>query len=177
MNVRVSARSSTKMTEMTEEQTAKLREAFSLFQDENGGLDSARLSNALRALGMKKSDVEVEDMFKEFDQDGSGTIEFPEFRLLMARSLTSTDVEDELREAFRVFDREGKGFISCDDYAEVLMSAGDSLPKEEAELLAAHAAEVVDGVPQTYIDIDNFIRRMMGKPELQKAKAQARGAQ
>ena len=44
-------------------------------------------------------------MINDVDSDGSGSIEFPEFLMMMAKKISSLGAEDEIREAFRVFDR------------------------------------------------------------------------
>jgi hypothetical protein len=44
-------------------------------------------------------------MINDVDSDGSGSIEFPEFLMMMAKKVSSLGAEDEIREAFRVFDR------------------------------------------------------------------------
>lgn len=54
-------------------------------------------------------------MVNEIDEDGSGTIEFPEFLKLMAKKMKDTDAEEELVEAFKVFDKEGKGLVTIEE--------------------------------------------------------------
>ena len=44
-------------------------------------------------------------MINDADSDGSGSIEFPEFLLMMSKKVSDLRMEDEIREAFRVFDR------------------------------------------------------------------------
>ena len=43
-------------------------------------------------------------MIDDVDEDGSGTIDFPEFLAMMAKKLQESDLEEDIREAFRVFD-------------------------------------------------------------------------
>merc|ERR1711971_1192316 len=57
--------------------------------------------------------AEFKEAFSLFDNDGDGTIDFPEFLTMMARKMKDTDSEEEIREAFRVFDKDGNGFISA----------------------------------------------------------------
>ena len=47
----------------------------------------------------------MQDMINEVDSDGSGSIEFPEFLMMMAKKVSDLQMEDEIGEAFRVFDR------------------------------------------------------------------------
>ena len=46
-------------------------------------------------------------MVNEVDSDGDGTVDFPEFLVMMEREMKKTDVEEELGVAFRVFDKDG----------------------------------------------------------------------
>ena len=72
--------------QLTEEQIAEFREAFSLFdKDYDGAITKFELGNAMRALGQNPTEEEVKEMIDEVDADGSGSIDFPEFLSLMAR--------------------------------------------------------------------------------------------
>ena len=44
------------------------------------------------------------DMVNQVDKDGTGSIDFPEFLMMMALKVDSENAEDEIREAFGVFD-------------------------------------------------------------------------
>ena len=55
-------------------------------------------------------------MINEVDADGSGSIRFPEFLLMMAKKASDLTAEDEIREAFHVFDRDGNGFITRNEF-------------------------------------------------------------
>jgi hypothetical protein len=50
----------------------------------------------MRALGQNPTEAELQDMINEADQDGCGTIDFPEFLNLMARKMQDTDSEEEM---------------------------------------------------------------------------------
>ena len=43
-------------------------------------------------------------MVNQVDKDGTGSIDFPEFLMMMAIKIDSENAEDEIREAFQVFD-------------------------------------------------------------------------
>ena len=43
------------------------------------------LSNTMRYLGIKMKSDEIDKMLKDFDEDGSGQIEFNEFAILMEK--------------------------------------------------------------------------------------------
>ncbi len=61
----------------------------------------------------------MQEIVCEIDEDGSGSLEFPEFIQLAAKFLIEEDEEQmkwELKEAFRIYDKEGKR----DDYNNYL---------------------------------------------------------
>ena len=100
--------------QLTEEQIAEFKEAFSLFdKDGDGTITTKELGTVMRSLGQNPTEAELQDMINEVDVDGNGTIDFPEFLSLMARKMKDTDTEEELIEAFKVFDRDGNGLISA----------------------------------------------------------------
>ena len=116
--------------QLTEEQIAEFKEAFSLFdKDGDGTITTKELGTVMRSLGQNPTEAELQDMINEVDADGlfhlterpashldilgNGTIDFPEFLTMMARKMKDTDSEEEIREAFRVFDKDGNGFISA----------------------------------------------------------------
>merc|ERR1712118_654492 len=91
--------------QLTEEQIAEFKEAFSLFdKDGDGTITTKELGTVMRSLGQNQTEAELQDMINEVD--GNGTIDFPEFLSLMARKMKDTDTEEELIEAFKVFDRD-----------------------------------------------------------------------
>uniref|UniRef100_A0A2K5JHR2 EF-hand domain-containing protein n=1 Tax=Colobus angolensis palliatus TaxID=336983 RepID=A0A2K5JHR2_COLAP len=91
--------------QLTEEQIAEFKEAFSLFdKDGDGTITTKELGAVLRSLVQNPTEAELQDVINEVDADGNGTIDFPEFLTKMARKMKDTDSE-EIREAFRVFDK------------------------------------------------------------------------
>ena len=78
----------------------------------------------IRSLGQNPTEAELQDMIKEVDTDGKGTINFPEFCDMMARKMKDTDSEEEVKEAFKVFDKDGNGYISAAELRHVLTNLG-----------------------------------------------------
>jgi calmodulin len=44
----------------------------------------------MRSLGQNPTEAELQDMISEVDADGNGTIDFPEFLMLMARKMKAS---------------------------------------------------------------------------------------
>ena len=89
----------------------------------DGSVDSSQVSGIMKAIGQNPSDAEIQvqycciyfkmrmlmrflhkDMVNQVDKDGTGSIDFPEFLMMMALKVDSENAEDEIREAFGVFD-------------------------------------------------------------------------
>merc|ERR1712156_1335923 len=74
--------------QLTEEQIAEFKEAFSLFdKDGDGTITTKELGTVMRSLGQNPTEAELQDMINEVDADGNGTIDFPEFLTMMARKM------------------------------------------------------------------------------------------
>ena len=125
---------------LTEEQIAEFKEAFSLFdKDGDGTITTKELGTVMRSLGQNPTEAELQDMINEVDADGNGTIDFPEFLSLMARKMKDTDTEEELVEAFKVFDRDGNGLISAAELRHVMTNLGEKLTDEEVDEMIREA--------------------------------------
>merc|ERR1711929_1039 len=146
--------------QLTEEQIAEFKEAFSLFdKDGDGTITTKELGTVMRSLGQNPTEAELQDMINEVDADGNGTLDFPEFLSLMARKMKDTDTEEELIEAFKVFDRDGNGFISAAELRHVMTNLGEKLTDEEVDEMIREAD--VDGDGQ--INYEEFVKMMMAK--------------
>ena len=78
--------------QLTEEQIAEFKEAFSLFdKDGDGTITTKELGTVMRSLGQNPTEAELQDMINEVDADGNGTIDFPEFLSLMARKMKDSN--------------------------------------------------------------------------------------
>ena len=146
--------------QLTEEQIAEFKEAFSLFdKDGDGTITTKELGTVMRSLGQNPTEAELADMINEVDADGNGTIDFPEFLTMMARKMKDTDSEEEILEAFKVFDKDGNGFISAAELRHIMTNLGEKLTDEEVDEMLREAD--IDGDGQ--INYEEFVKMMMSK--------------
>lgn len=95
----------------------------------------------MNLLGMSLSDEEVVDMMVEVDVDGSGTIEFDEFLVIMDKCEERREAE--IAESFSLLDKDGNGFVDRNELKEQLLNMGIRLAAWELGemMVQAHAQE------------------------------------
>ncbi|KAF4316304.1 hypothetical protein G195_010244 [Phytophthora kernoviae 00238/432] len=158
--------------QLTEEQIAEFKEAFSLFdKDGDGTITTKELGTVMRSLGQNPTEAELQDMINEVDADGNGTIDFPEFLTMMARKMKDTDSEEEILEAFKVFDKDGNGFISAAELRHIMTNLGEKLTDEEVDEMIREAD--IDGDGQ--INYEEFVKMMMSNSLLSNMASSSRG--
>lgn len=145
---------------LSEEQIAEYKEAFSLFdKDGSGSISQQELGVVLSNLGTRCTAAELSEMMNEVDQDGNGEIDFDEFVIMMARQAGYQDSEQELKDAFAVFDINKDGEISGSEIKAVMKQLGQHLENDEVDLIISEAD--VDG--NGNINYDEFVKIMMTK--------------
>ncbi|KAG8898251.1 hypothetical protein FRB99_007575 [Tulasnella sp. 403] len=127
--------------------------------DGDGTITSKELGTVMRALGQNPSDQELQDMIQSVDADKSGTIDFNEFTVLMAKKLQGSDADEELLEAFKVFDKDGNGTISSSELKQVMATMGEKLSDAEIAEMMREADVDSDG----QISFQEFKKMMSGK--------------
>ena len=60
----------------------------------------------------------------QYDTDGSGQIEFPEFCNMMSHKMSNTDDEEMVRLAFRTLDKDGSGSIATSEFKHLMTHIG-----------------------------------------------------
>ncbi|XP_077987318.1 uncharacterized protein LOC144441926 [Glandiceps talaboti] len=146
--------------DLTEKQIQEFKEAFALFdKDGDGHVTSKELGTVMKSLGHNPSQDELQEMIREVDTQGNGSIEFDEFLLLMAKKIKEQDDDDDLREAFSVFDKDGNGFISASELRHVMMNLGQSMSEDEVAEMIREADTDGDG----QVNYEEFVSMMTTK--------------
>uniref|UniRef100_A0A8C5EU81 EF-hand domain-containing protein n=1 Tax=Gouania willdenowi TaxID=441366 RepID=A0A8C5EU81_GOUWI len=90
--------------QLTEEQIAEFKEAFSLFdKDGDGTITTKELGTVMRSLGQNPTEAELQDMINEVDADGEET-------------LTDEEVDEMIREA----DIDGDGQVNYEEFVQMM---------------------------------------------------------
>jgi calmodulin len=146
--------------QLTEEQIAEFKEAFSLFdKDGDGVITKKELGTVMRSLGQVPTEAKLQDMINEVDADSNGTVDFSEFLTMMERKMKDTSTEEEMKEAFRVFDKDGNGYISAAELRHVMTNLGEKLTNEDIDEMIREAD--IDGDGQ--VNYEEFVKMMMSK--------------
>ncbi|OWK03233.1 TNNC2 [Cervus elaphus hippelaphus] len=73
---------------LSEEMIAEFKAAFDMFDADGGGDISVKeLGTVMRMLGQTPTKEELDAIIEEVDEDGSGTIDFEEFLVMMVRQM------------------------------------------------------------------------------------------
>ena len=95
----------------------------------------------------------------QYDTDGSGKIELPEFCNMMAHKMSYAEDEEMIRLAFRALDKDGSGTVCTKEFKHLMTNIGDPLSEEEAAWLITRADKNKDGS----LDFQELMRVMIGK--------------
>ena len=148
--------------DLTEEQKADIKEAFSLFDTQSSGvIDCKDLKVAMRALGFEprygcqssngcifictdyrsspgnyilSRKEEIKKMVGEVDKESSGKLSLDNFMLLMANKMSEKDTKEEILKAFKLFDDDETGRITFTNLKRVAGELGENLTDEELQV-------------------------------------------
>jgi len=147
---------------LTEEQIGQITQAFELFDtDGSGTIETQELKIAMRALGFEPKQEEIDKMVRDVDDDGSGSVDFPEFLDMMAHKILNRDPIEEINKAFKLFDDDNTGKVTFKNLKRVAKELGERLTDEELQEMIDEADRDGDGE----VNNDEF-QRIMKKTNL-----------
>ncbi|XP_054550500.1 troponin C, slow skeletal and cardiac muscles [Tenrec ecaudatus] len=115
----------------------------------------------MRMLGQNPTPEELQEMIDEVDEDGSGTVDFDEFLVMMVRCMKDDSKgksEEELSDLFRMFDKNSDGYIDLEELKMMLQATGETITEDDIEELMKDGDKNNDG----RIDYDEFLEFMKG---------------
>merc|ERR1711862_72609 len=117
--------------------------------DGSGSIDTKELKVAMRALGFEPKQEEINKMIGDVDDDGSGTIEYPEFLKMMTFKILK---------AFKLFTGEDKWNprINFKNLQRVAKELGERMTDEELQEMINEADTDGDGE----VNEEEFLRIM-----------------
>lgn len=95
-------------------------------------------------------------MIADIDKDGSGTIDFDEFIIMMTSKMGERDSKEEMTKAFRLFDDDDTGKISFKNLKRVSKELGETMTDEELQEMIDEADREGTGE----VSIDDFLKVM-----------------
>ena len=122
------------MMDLTQEQIDDYKEAFNMFdKDGNGSINLKEIGIVMRSLGQNPTEMELENMISEVDEDKSGSIEFNEFLVMMNKKMADSKEEDSMAIPFNLMDKDMKDSINSTDFKNFMSSLGEKM--ENIELI------------------------------------------
>ncbi|KAJ8492965.1 hypothetical protein OPV22_014686 [Ensete ventricosum] len=144
--------------ELTEEQVASMREAFTLFDtDGDGRIAASELGILMRSLGGNPTQAQLKEIAAS--EGLTAPFDFPRFLDLMRKYLRPEPFDRQLRDAFRVLDKDATGTVAVADLRHVLTSIGEKLEPDEFDEWIREVEVAPDGT----IHYEDFILRMVAK--------------
>ena len=133
-------------------------EAFNrLDEDHSGTITKEELSNFMRKLGYRPSDLELREMMEEVAKDHPGHITYQEFKYILSKPIKDELTVNNTIEAFSVFDKMMKGKIKKEDLKNILLTRGEqNMTEEEIQDLLDH---YVDFDENGEVDYKNFVKK------------------
>ncbi|XP_023325721.1 calmodulin [Eurytemora carolleeae] len=86
----------------------------------------------MRRAGQNPTDVEVQDLLNNID-NGSGTIDFEDFLVVMREKVREIDLEIHFKDTFRVFSKDEDGCIPADELKFVMNHLPGKINYKEIE--------------------------------------------
>ncbi|XP_010567463.1 PREDICTED: caltractin-like [Haliaeetus leucocephalus] len=140
---------------VSQEEREELREVFELFDPDGSGLiDVSDLKITVRALGCELREEEVERIFSECSEEGSGKLTFELFLQVMTQKMAEPCLEEVIPEAFEVFDYDGTGKIAFENLRVMASEVGEDITDEELQEMIDEADVDGDGD----VDEQEFLR-------------------
>ncbi|KAF8379303.1 hypothetical protein HHK36_028736 [Tetracentron sinense] len=144
--------------DLSEEQVASMKEAFTLFDtDGDGRIAASELGILMRSLGGNPTQSQLKEIVAK--ENLTSPFDFPRFLDLMSKHMKLEPFDRQLRDAFKVLDKDSTGYVSVSELRHILTSIGEKLDSSEFDEWIRELNVGSDG----RIRYDDFIARMVAK--------------
>mmetsp|Transcript_32040 Transcript_32040/g.78028 ORF Transcript_32040/g.78028 Transcript_32040/m.78028 type:complete len:147 (-) Transcript_32040:7067-7507(-) len=133
-----------------------LLEAFNLQMPQDKKIDSSKLGEALRSVGKKLTNENIEALKKQADAECNGGLTFDDFKRFVVEASKVEKTDEEIEKAFKVFDNGDKqGMINLATFKHSIMTLGDKLSQEQVDALFKSA-----GIDESkeFVDYNVFMK-------------------
>ena len=147
-----------------------IREAFNMFdEDHSGDIDKREFSKLVATLGLEISEKKANEMMKEMDKDGSGSIDYDEFYIMMSKFQFGKEspIAQHLENTFNDYDKNMDNYITWEDFRKVSEELDDvPITKDEAQMFINFCKYFgrEKGIPSTSeekVTFDEFINLLI----------------
>jgi len=132
-----------------------LREAFDMTDIEGKKwIPPAKIGSALRSVGKRLTDEQVEKFKKQAEEKNEGKVDFDAFKLLVEEASKIEKTENDIEYAFKVFSKDSKDgkespAIPVATLKQYLTTLGDKLTERQVNEFLAQADVTGPGFQQT----------------------------
>merc|ERR1712070_1223487 len=139
---------------LSDTQIFLLKDTFDMFDHEGEGrIATDEVPQMFEALGLQTPADKIAELTEEMDTTQSGSLDFPEFLLMMCDQMGDQDkVMDEIVKCLKAFDEDQTGMIKAKQIIEVMVLMGDKMGKMDTEEMMALA-----GVEDGYVDYEFMV--------------------
>ena len=112
----------------------ELREVFLLFdKDDDGKITAEEIGLVMKSFGKNPTDIELQDIVNEVDENSNGVIDFCEFIQIMTKIEQDSIEDSELYEAFMMFDLDKNGIMDKHELSYLMENIGENLSEYEID--------------------------------------------
>jgi len=145
---------------LNEKQINDFEMAFKIFdKDDEGEISVDECGRVMKVLGQEPDAEQLAEIVAEVDVDGSGTIDFDEFLIMMVMQMGigseeggKPASEKELADLFRLIDKNSDHYIDWEELKAQVLRADSSVETWEVDCLLQDADKNGDGM----IDIEEW---------------------